>query len=205
METSTFATETLSFLVCELADGIDVHRGYSSWRLVWGAVLGMGSCGETGGLCKIGPVSDGVHTFGDGFCSCDIGWLLDCDERADMFLEALHIEMHAGGGIHVRKVEHDGSEFVAVLVDGGALGETTEAIVGIGGDVDGDELLPEGNREVMPGRGVCVSAMPDEVTGICPVPKGSIFFEEGGGEWDSARDEDGKELVVLLHLEYPGF
>jgi hypothetical protein len=158
-----------------------------------------------GGLDKAGPVGDGINMFGDGFGSCDVDWLLDCDEGTDVFFEALHIEVHACGDVHVGEVEHDGSEIVAVLVDRGALGETTEAIVGIGRDVDGDKLLPEGGREVLPGRGVCMCTMPDEVAGIRPVPKGSVFLEEGGGEGDPARDEDGEELAVLLHLEYPGF
>src|SRR3954471_20605432 len=47
--------------------------------------------------------------------------------------------------------------------------------------------------------------MPYEVMRVRPVPKGSIFLEEGGSEGNSAQDEDGEELAVLLHLEYPGF
>jgi hypothetical protein len=130
---------------------------------------------------------------------------LDRDEGANVFLETLNVEVQTCGSIHVREVKHDCSELMAILIDRCALGEATEAIIGVGGNVDRDELLPQGNHEVEPRGGVCVVAMPDEILRIGPVPEGSIFLEKGGGEGDTAMCRDGEELAILFHLEDPGF
>src|SRR4051795_13577464 len=143
METCTLTTEALSFLLGEFADGIDVHGGDPSRGLVRRAVRGRGTLRKTGGRSKTGPVSDGVNSLGDGFCCGNVSWLLDCDEGADVFLEALDVEVQARGCIHVGEVKHDGSEFVAILVDRHALIEVTEVVIGVGQDIDGDELLPK--------------------------------------------------------------
>ena len=50
-----------------------------------------------------------------------------------------------------------------------------------------------------------MGTLPDEIVKVGPPPKGSIFFQEGGGKDDSICGRDGKKLAVLLHLEDPGF
>ena len=131
--------------------------------------------------------------------------ILPFTHAMDTTSTSLDVKMQTHGGVHVREIKHDSLELMTVLVDGGALGEASEVIIGVGGDVDGDKLLPKGGHEVMPGRGVCVHPMPHEVMRVGPVPEGSVLLEEGGSEGDSAAVRDGEELAVLLHLEDPGF
>src|SRR3954470_11838875 len=114
-ETSPYLAKMISFCWGQLGDHIKFH-GSGSTR---------GSVSRVGVKPRIsvnGFESGSIHSFSNGFCSCQVCWALHGNEGPDVVFEAVHVVVYSRCVIHVRKFQHDGLEFMVIGIDRGFLG-----------------------------------------------------------------------------------